>query len=82
MDTLLARPDHLSSPANAVYFYVFNTRVKPLNDARVRRALGLAIDREKICRHILRGGETPAVRLIPPASLPSPRWPGAETGAR
>lgn len=73
MDTLLARPDHLSNPANAVYFYVFNTKVKPLDDARVRRALGLAIDREKICRYILRGGETPAVRLIPPASLSSPR---------
>jgi len=70
MDTLMARPDHLAGPANAVYFYVFNTRVRPLDDVRVRRALSLAVDREKICKYVLRGGETPAVRLVPPTSLP------------
>lgn len=74
MDTLLVRPDHVGNPANAVYFYVFNTRVKPLDDVRVRRALSLAVDRDKICRHILRGGETPALRLVPPTSQdPSPK---------
>ena len=70
MDTLMTRPDHVRNAANAVYFYVFNTKVKPLDDPRVRRALGLAIDREKICKFILRGGETPAERLIPPTSRP------------
>ena len=69
----IQRPDHWVNPYNGVYFYVFNTKVKPLDDVRVRRALGLAIDREKICKHILRGGETPATRLVPPTSLPSPR---------
>jgi len=64
------RPDHLVNPYNGCYFYVFNTRKKPLDDARVRRALGMAIDRDKICRYILRGGETPATRLVPPTSLP------------
>jgi ABC-type oligopeptide transport system substrate-binding subunit len=29
----------------------------------------MAIDREKICKYILRGGETPATRLIPPTAL-------------
>jgi ABC-type oligopeptide transport system substrate-binding subunit len=67
----IQRPDHWVNPYNGVYFYVFNTKVKPLDDARVRRALGLAIDREKICKYILRGGETPASRLIPPTSLPA-----------
>ena len=69
IDSFRGKPEYLNTPANAVYFYVFNTKVKPLDDARVRRALGLAIDREKICTHILRGGETPALRLVPPASL-------------
>jgi len=64
------RPDYLNNPANAVYFYVFNTQVKPLDDVRVRRALGMVVDREKICTHVLRGGEAPATRLIPPTSLP------------
>jgi len=62
------RPDHQVNPYNGVYFYAFNTRKKPLDDVRVRRALGMAIDRDQICRYILRGGETPAQRLVPPPS--------------
>jgi ABC-type oligopeptide transport system substrate-binding subunit len=64
------RPDHWVNPYNGSYFYVFNTKKKPLDDVRVRKALGMAIDRDKICRYILRGGETPALRLVPPTSLP------------
>ena len=64
------RPDHFVNPYNGCYFYVFNTKKKPLDDVRIRRALGMAIDREKICKYILRGGETPATRLVPPTSLP------------
>ena len=58
------------NPYNGTYFYVFNLRKKPLDDVRVRRALGMAVDRRKICEFILRGGETPADRLVPPTSLP------------
>ncbi len=65
----IQRPDHWVNPYNGAYFYVFNTKKKPLDDVRVRKALGMAIDREKICKYILRGGETPAARLIPPTSL-------------
>jgi len=68
MDTLMKRPDYLSGPANSVYFYAFNTKKKPLDDVRVRRALSLAVDREKIVKYILRGGETAADRLVPPPS--------------
>jgi ABC-type oligopeptide transport system substrate-binding subunit len=70
MDTLKTRPDHFTGPTNAVYFYVFNTKVKPLDDVRVRRALGMVVDRDKICTHILRGGEMPAERLVPPSAYP------------
>ncbi|MBI2932191.1 MAG: hypothetical protein HYY16_11115 [Planctomycetes bacterium] len=66
MDELARRSDHVSGPYNASYFYAFNVTVKPLDDPRVRRALSLAIDREKIVKYILRGGESPAVRLTPP----------------
>lgn len=68
LDSLLARPDYLESAYNGVYFYAFNTRVKPLDDARVRRALALSIDRARIAQSIVRGGELPAERLVPPPS--------------
>lgn len=66
MDALRARPDHMEAAYNLSYFYVFNVKVPPLDDARVRRALGLAIDREKLVRLVLRGGETAADRITPP----------------
>lgn len=68
IERLSARPELLSGPANSVYFYMFNTTRKPLDDPRVRRALSMALEREKIARFVLRGGETPAERLIPPPS--------------
>jgi oligopeptide transport system substrate-binding protein len=64
----IPRPDHKVNPYNVVYYYAFNVRKKPLDDPRVRRALGLVIEREKIVKHILRGGETAAERLVPPPS--------------
>lgn len=68
VDAISKRPDFQGGPANSVYFYMFNTARKPLDDPRVRRALSRVIERDKITRFILRGGETPAERLIPPSS--------------
>jgi len=48
------------------YFIRFNTRHPVLRDARVRRALALAIDRAAITRDVLRGGQAPANALTPP----------------
>ncbi len=70
MEQLQKRPGYMRGPYNGSYFYVFNTRKKPLDDVRVRKALSLAVDRDIIAGQILRGGETPAARLVPPTSLP------------
>jgi oligopeptide transport system substrate-binding protein len=48
------------------YFYTFNTTKAPLNDARVRRALSMAIDREQIVEHVAKGGQAPAGNYTPP----------------
>ena len=64
----IPRPDHQVNAYNVVYYYAFNVKKKPLDDPRVRKALGLVIEREKIVKHILRGGETAAERLVPPPS--------------
>lgn len=41
---------------------------KALSDSRVRRALGLAIDRQQIVDKVLRAGETPALHFTPPGT--------------
>ena len=48
------------------YFFRLNVRRPALDNAGVRRALALAVDRRAIVEHILRGGQQPAVSLTPP----------------
>jgi oligopeptide transport system substrate-binding protein len=47
-------------------FLRFNTTRAPFDDARVRRALSLAIDREAIASSVLRGAQNPARSFTPP----------------
>lgn len=56
-------------PFDTVYFYRFNIARKPFDDVRVRRALAMAIDREKIVKDVTLGGEQPAYHLVPPNLL-------------
>lgn len=48
------------------FFLRFNVEKPPLNDPRVRRALSLAVDRERFVRDVIRGGQVPAGHLTPP----------------
>ncbi len=52
----------------SVRFYGLNTRVKPLNDRRVRQALIFAIDREAILQDVYFGQYTPARGVLPPGT--------------
>lgn len=54
------------SPALGTYFLVLNTAKAPFDDARVRRALSLAIDREFLAERIWAGTMLPAYSVIPP----------------
>ncbi|WP_019606081.1 peptide ABC transporter substrate-binding protein [Teredinibacter turnerae] len=61
------RPDVLyQSPNYASYYYIFNTRIPPFDQASVRRALALAIDRDLLVSKVTKGGEIPARDFLPP----------------
>ncbi|MFD1777380.1 peptide ABC transporter substrate-binding protein [Fredinandcohnia salidurans] len=50
----------------AVYYYNLNTEKKPFNNAKIRKALSMAVDRETIVEHVAQGGQSPAYSVVPP----------------
>jgi oligopeptide transport system substrate-binding protein len=55
------------SPQLTTYYYGFNLRRAPFQDSpKLRRALSMVIDREKLTRLVLRVGELPAWGWVPP----------------
>lgn len=65
LQSLLASGEAKSNPQLGPYFFCINVTKKPLDDARVRKALSLAIDREALVKTVTRGGQKPAVGFIP-----------------
>jgi oligopeptide transport system substrate-binding protein len=59
------RPDFQPSPFNTTYFYRLNVTEPPLDDARVRRALAMAINKQDIVDRILKAGQEPARSMVP-----------------
>lgn len=51
----------------ALTYYAFNTAHEPFDDVRVREALALAIDRERVSRDDLGGATEPAGKFLPEA---------------
>lgn len=54
-------------PRDETSFLRINTKLVPLNDPKLRRALALAINRKDIVEHVTQGGELVAERLVPPS---------------
>lgn len=59
-------PESLSITGNlCTYYYIFNTKKKPFDDVRVRKAISYAIDRNIVTDAILGQGQKPAYFLTP-----------------
>ncbi len=66
----LALPDspYRQGPQQGTYYLLFNTLRPPMDDPRVRRALAMAIDRDKLVATVLQGTEQPALAVVPPGT--------------
>jgi oligopeptide transport system substrate-binding protein len=54
------------APQLSTYYYGFNLDKPLFKDPRLRRALSMAIDRERLANSVLRVGELPAFSWVPP----------------
>lgn len=50
----------------SVYYYQFNVTEKPFTNAKIRKALAMAIERQPIIDNITLGGQLPAFGFVPP----------------
>lgn len=49
-----------------IYYYNFNTDKKPFTNPKVRKALAMAVDRQRITDQVSQGDEIPAYGIVPP----------------
>lgn len=60
-------PRHLRlSPLLSITYLVFNTAAPPFDDARVREALSIALDRQRLVERVLQSDEIASVSMVPP----------------
>jgi oligopeptide transport system substrate-binding protein len=53
------------TPMQGSYYLQFNIERSPVNDPRVRKALAMTIDRERLVKTVLQGTEVPNSALVP-----------------
>jgi len=70
MPKLIAEdPTFYILPKIGTYYYAFNMNTPELQDARVRKALALAIDKEQIVNEVTRSGQIAATGFMPESVL-------------
>ena len=60
-------PELRIAPYLGTYYYRLNVRKPQLQDRRVRRALAMTVDRQRLVDNITKGGQIPAYALLHPA---------------
>ncbi|MDE0786593.1 MAG: peptide ABC transporter substrate-binding protein [Porticoccaceae bacterium] len=62
-------PELRIAPYLGTYYYRLNVRKPQLKDPRVRRALAMTVDRQKLVDNITKGGQLPAYAMTPPGTM-------------
>lgn len=57
------------APYLGIYYYVFNVQKTPFDDVRVRKAFALAIQRQELMQHVVRGQKEAAYAWVPPGMV-------------
>lgn len=65
----LENSPYVQAPYLGTYYYLINTKISPVDDVRVRKALSYAVDREKLARTVLQNTAIPAYSITPPDTL-------------
>ncbi len=60
---------YVQAPYLGTYFFLINTTRYPVDDVRVRKALSLSIDRQKLNDTVLQKSNVPAYSITPPGTL-------------
>ncbi|MGE3953739.1 MAG: peptide ABC transporter substrate-binding protein [Parachlamydiales bacterium] len=67
-----------TAPVAATLWYKFNTTRPPLDNAKLRKALSLAVDRQALVQHVLKGGQEATASPLPPALQGERRLPAVD----
>ncbi len=65
IDSVMMREDYQSAPQLSTYYYTINTTKAPLDDARVRKAISYAIDRQTLVDTITKAGQIACWGIVP-----------------
>ncbi len=65
LDQISMRSDYQVAPQLSTYYYTINVTQPPLDDARVRKAISYAIDREELIYTVTRSGEIASWGIVP-----------------
>ena len=60
---------YVNSPYLGTYYYLLNIHEQPLDDLRVRQALAMTVDREKLANTVMHNIVVPAYAITPPGTL-------------
>jgi len=60
---------YVQAPYLGTYYYLLNTTRPPVDDVRVRKALSMAVDRDKLNKTVLKGANVSAYSITPPDTL-------------
>ncbi len=59
-------PELHLDPQIGTYYFAFNTQKKPFDNAKVRHAFSMALDRQTIIDNVVLGGQLPGTGMVPP----------------